>query len=51
MFGHEANLPVDLTFGTSFTDSVSPDQYARKVQNILCYTYSLAHELLAESQK
>ena len=41
MFGREARLPVDLQFGTSFSESVSPDQYVR-LQHTLNYAYHLA---------
>uniref|UniRef100_A0A1X7SDE2 Integrase catalytic domain-containing protein n=1 Tax=Amphimedon queenslandica TaxID=400682 RepID=A0A1X7SDE2_AMPQE len=39
MFGREAKLPVDLLFGTTFTDTTSPDQHARALQKKLAYAY------------
>ena len=51
MFGREARLPVDLQFGTAFSESISPDQHARKLQNVLCYAYQLARDSLGEAQK
>ena len=46
MFGREARLPVDLQFGLSFIDTVSPDQYTRQLQNRLSYAYRVTREML-----
>ena len=51
MFGREARLPVDLQFGTLFTDTLSPNNYARNLQSALSYAYQLARDSLGEVQK
>ena len=51
MFGREARLPVDLQFGTSFSESVSPDQYVQRLQHTLNYAYQLARDTLGEVQE
>ena len=50
MFGREALLPVDLQFGLSFIDTVSPDQYTRQLQNRLSYAYRVTRERLGVAQ-
>ena len=51
IFGQEARLPVDLQFGTSFSESVSPDQYVQRLQHTLNYVYQLARDTLGEVQE
>ena len=62
MFGWEARLPVDLQLGTSFSESVSPDQYVQwlqprvhnrvlLLQHTLNYAYQLAQDTLGEVQE
>ena len=51
MFGCEARLPVDLQFGTLFTDTLSSNNYARNLQSALSYAYQLAQDSLGEVQK
>ena len=51
MFGWEARLPVDLQLGTSFSESVSPDQYVQWLQHTLNYAYQLAQDTLGEVQE
>ena len=51
MFGREARLPVDLQFGTSSPDTLSPDQYARRLQSILSYVYQLARDSIGNVQE
>ena len=50
MFGREARLPVDLQFGLSFIDTVSPDQYTCQLQNRLSYAYRVTREMLGVAQ-
>ena len=50
MFSWEARLPVDLQFGLSFIDTVSPDQYTRQLQNGLSYAYRVTREMLGVAQ-
>ena len=51
MFGLEARLPVDLLFGTAFSDTTSSDQYVRALQNKLAYAYQLVREKLGDVQQ
>ena len=51
MFGREVRLPVDLQSGTSFSESVSPDQYVQQLQHTLNYALQLARDTLREVQQ
>ena len=51
MFGLEVRLPVDLQSGTSFSESVSPDEYMQRLQHTLNYALQLARNKLREVQE
>ena len=51
MYGREARLPVDLQFGTSISDTVSPVPYVKQLQSSLAHAYQLVRNKLGEVQE
>ena len=47
MFGCEARLPVDIMFGLSPTDAISPNEYAAQLQNSLRQAFQRVRTNLA----
>ena len=50
MFGREARLPVDLTFGSTSQETLSPNDYVHKLQKSLDYAYGLVRDTLGDVQ-
>ena len=51
MFGREARLPIDLRFGLGDHDTVSTNEYVRRVQKLLDYAYDVVRTTLGTAQR
>ena len=51
MYGCEARLPIDLEFGTSFSDTISSDLYVQQLQSSLSYAYQIVRNTLGTVQQ
>ena len=51
MYGREARLPIDLQFGTSFSDTLSSDLYVQQLQSSLSYAYQIVRNTLGNVQQ
>ena len=50
IYGREARLPIDLTFSTSHTDTLSPNVHAQHLQHTLNYAYDMVRSNLGDVQ-